>query len=80
MKTTDIGFERFSEDFAEDPITAFIKDMRDATPEEEQAIQENIKKISKPTGINFYDYLDQVLKNDSWDDVGTGCFAYWNEE
>ena len=38
--------------------------MRDATLEEQQAIQENIDKISKPTGINFNDYLKQQLEED----------------
>ena len=38
--------------------------MRDATPEEQNSIKENIKKISKPTGINFYDYLEEALEDD----------------
>lgn len=38
--------------------------MRDATLEEQQAIQENIDKISKPTGVNFNDYLKQALEED----------------
>lgn len=32
--------------------------MRDATLEEQQAIQDNIDKISKPTGVNFWDSLE----------------------
>ena len=33
-----------------------IDNMRSVTPEERQSIEEGIKKTSKPTGINFYDY------------------------
>lgn len=33
--------------------------MRDATLEEQQTIQENIDKISKPTGINFWELLEE---------------------
>lgn len=32
---------------------------RDATPEEEQHIQENIDKISKSTRVNFWDLLEE---------------------
>ena len=32
--------------------------MRDATPEEQEAIDKYIKSISKPTGINFWDLAD----------------------
>lgn len=38
--------------------------MREPTLEERQSIEEGIKKISKPTGINFYDYLDKALEED----------------
>ena len=38
--------------------------MRELTPEERQSIDEGIKKISKPIGINFYDYLEESLVND----------------
>lgn len=58
MKTTDIGIERFPEDFIADPTTAFVKNMRDATPEEQKAIQKNIDQISKKTGFNFWDYME----------------------
>lgn len=54
MKTID-GFERFEEDFYAIPGTMFVENMRDATPDEQKSIQENTDKISKPTGINFYD-------------------------
>ena len=36
----------------------FIKNMRDATPEELQAVEEYIESISVPTGITFYDNFD----------------------
>ena len=58
MKTTDIGFKRFEEDFYAIPGTMFIENMRDATPEEQKSVQEYIDKISKPTGVNFYDVID----------------------
>lgn len=38
--------------------------MRELTPEERQSIEEGVRKISKPTGINFYDYLEESLAND----------------
>jgi hypothetical protein len=43
------------------PITAEdlgLLNMRDATLEEQQHVQEQINKISKPTGINFYDFYE----------------------
>ena len=33
--------------------------MRDATLEEQQVVQENIDKISKSTGINFWELLKE---------------------
>lgn len=36
-----------------------IKDMRDATLEEQVYIQSKIDEISVPTGVNFYDYLKE---------------------
>ena len=39
--------------------------MRDATLEEQQAIQDNIDKISKPTGVNFYELLENYLNTPS---------------
>lgn len=55
-KPYDTLWDMYVEDFEED--------MREPTPEERQSIEEGIKKISKPTGINFYDYLDQALEED----------------
>ena len=55
MKTTDIGIKKFEENFYAIPGTMFIENMRDATPEEQQSVQEYIDKISKPTGVNFWD-------------------------
>lgn len=57
MKTTDDYIGRFEEDFYADMNTAFIKNMRSATKEEEQSVQEYIDQISEPTGINLYDLL-----------------------
>lgn len=34
--------------------------MRDATLEEQKAIQDNIDKISIPTGYNFWELLDDI--------------------
>ena len=36
------------------------KNMREATIEEQQAITSNIDKISKPTGINFWDFFNEM--------------------
>lgn len=33
-------------------------EMRDATPEEQQSINEYIKSISIPTGVNLFDLLE----------------------
>ena len=52
--------------------------MRDATPEEQEAIDKYIKSISKPTGVNFWDLADgeyisktESLKAlDTWDKFG----------
>ena len=35
---------------------ALFGEMREATSEEQKAIQDSIRKISKPTGFNFWDY------------------------
>ena len=35
----------------------FMKNMRDATPEEEQSAQDYLDEISVKTGVNFNDYL-----------------------
>lgn len=45
-------------------------DMRDATLEERQSIQENIDKISKPTGINFWELLEKYDNKKLADDIG----------
>lgn len=37
---------------------ALLGDMRDATPEEENAINTNLKNISSSTGVNFWDYME----------------------
>ena len=37
--------------------------MRDATPEEQQNIDEYIKSISMPTGVNLFDLLDNEEEN-----------------
>jgi hypothetical protein len=36
-----------------------VSSMRESTPEERQSIQENIDKISKPTGVNFWELLEK---------------------
>lgn len=35
--------------------------MRDATREEQQTIQKNVDKISTPTGVNFWDFIDDYF-------------------
>ena len=42
--------------FLSDPLK-FIKTMRDATPKEEQSVEDYLKSISVDPGINFNDYL-----------------------
>ena len=37
-------------------------EMRDTTPEEQQCINNYIKDISDPTGINFFDMIDDKEK------------------
>ena len=37
--------------------------MRDATTEEQQNIDEYIKSISMPTGVNLFDLLDNEEEN-----------------
>mgnify|MGYP001782823517 CR=1 FL=1 len=37
-------------------------EMRDATPEEQGCINNYIKDISEPTGINIYDLIDDKEK------------------
>ena len=39
-------------------IDDFIKEMRDATPEELEYINKKLEEISEPTGVNFYDVLN----------------------
>ena len=38
---------------------SIVLSMRNATLEERQSIQENIDKISKPTGVNFWELLEK---------------------
>ena len=38
-----------------DELRAFVYSMREATKEENEAVDEYIKRISKPTGYNMYD-------------------------
>ena len=39
-------------------IDDFIKEMRDATPEELEYINKKLEEISERTGVNFYDVLN----------------------
>ena len=39
-----------------------MREMRDATSEERQSVQKYIEKISKPTGVNFYDFFDKEIE------------------
>ena len=50
-------YEILKEDYLNSKCKNNYLNMRNATPEELQAIYEGIKKISKPTGVNFYDYM-----------------------
>lgn len=43
-------------------IEQLTKNMRDTTPEENKGMQEYLSKISKPTGINIYDLLDEEVE------------------
>lgn len=45
---------RFQKWIGKNELRAFEYSMREATKEEQKAIQNNIDKISKPTGNNFY--------------------------
>lgn len=48
--------------------------MRDATPEEQEAIDRYIKSISKPTGVNFWDLTDgEYISRQAVMD----CFKKW---
>ena len=69
IKTTD-GFGRFEEDFYAIPGTMFIENMRDATPEEQKSIHGYIDKISKPTGVNFWDPIEALDKDFIEDKIG----------
>lgn len=51
------GFQQHEELFP------FLNSMRNATPEEIEKIDRNIKKYSVPTGINFWDYLNEGENN-----------------
>lgn len=44
---------------------ALFGPMRDATPEEQKAIQASIDKIYKPTGLNFWDVVDETEKEEN---------------
>lgn len=37
--------------------------MRETTKEEQECIDKYLKDISKPTGVNLFDYLDKIKKN-----------------
>lgn len=37
--------------------------MRDATPEEQENIDNYLKSISTPTGVNFFDLLNNEKEN-----------------
>lgn len=40
-----------------------IDEMRDTTPEEQEAIDKYIKSISKPTGVNIFDFYEDENKS-----------------
>lgn len=44
-------------------IVNFIEEMRDATPEEIEHINNYIDSISIPTGINFFDIYEREEEN-----------------
>lgn len=45
----------FQKWLGKDKLRAFVYSMREATKEENEAVDEYIKSISKPTGYNMYD-------------------------
>lgn len=45
------------------PKTEKVIKMRDATPEEQEAVDKYIKSISKPTGINVFDFYEDEEKS-----------------
>ena len=45
----------FQKWLGKDELRAFVYSMREATKEENEAVDEYIKSISKPTGYNMYD-------------------------
>ena len=55
--------------------------MRDATPEEQEAIDKYIKSISKPTGVNFWDLADgeYISREAVIDIIEDVCPIYGND-
>lgn len=55
--------------------------MRDATPEEQKSVDDYIKSISKPTGINFWDLVDgeYISREAVIDIVKDVCPIYGND-
>lgn len=48
---------------AKDSVKEYREQMRDATPEEQEAVDRYIKSISKPTGINVFDFYEDEEKS-----------------
>ena len=67
----------------QEPKTEKVIKMRDATPEENEAINKYIKSISKPTGVNFWDLADgeyisrQQVRSEYADWYGYGYQDNW---
>lgn len=57
----DISIEQFEKEFQDGTIVCTAENdklIRDATLEEQQSIEKYINSISKPTGVNFFDFYD----------------------
>lgn len=53
----------FQKWLGKDELRAFEYSMREATKEENEAIDKYLESISKPTGYNIYMKIQQLLEN-----------------
>lgn len=51
-----------------------IHEMREATPEELESVNNYIKSISKPTGVNIWDKIEEVRANSDNYDYSTHSY------
>ena len=60
-KMFGISLEQFEKEFKDGTIICTAENdklIRDATLEEQQSVEKYINSISKPTGVNFFDFYD----------------------